>query len=247
MNNFKVMNPVMFVFYDTIANKHHFNTERELKTAHKNSYYYKKEIIKEDGQPKKIMYEKKDFIDTWLKDENMRTYDYINFLPMQEAPENVYNTFKGYAAEKKKLYEVNINESCIIKHIKNICGNNNDVFNLFLHVLALLIKKPYLKSRIAIIFKSIEGTGKDLLFNWIGNNIIGSEYYLNTEKTNLIFGRFTSSIENKILIIINETSGKDTGQIMENIKNAITEEKNIIEHKGMKPYEVNNYIQYFFF
>ena len=61
---------------------------------------------------------------------------------------------------------------------------------------------------------------------------MGSEYYLNTEKTDLIFGRFTSSIENKILIIINETSGKATFQINENIKAAITAEYNQIEHKG---------------
>jgi hypothetical protein len=35
----------------------------------------------------------------------MRTYDYIDFLPMQEAPSNVYNTFTGYAASKLPIIE----------------------------------------------------------------------------------------------------------------------------------------------
>ena len=35
----------------------------------------------------------------------MRTYDQIDFLPMQEAPSNIYNTFTGYKImnEKKNL------------------------------------------------------------------------------------------------------------------------------------------------
>ena len=36
----------------------------------------------------------KSFVSKWLKDPNNRTYDKIDFLPTQDAPANVYNTFK---------------------------------------------------------------------------------------------------------------------------------------------------------
>jgi hypothetical protein len=48
------------------------------------------------------------------------------------------------------------------------------------------------------------------------------------------------------LIIINETSGKATFQINENIKAAIPAEYNQIEHKGLKPYQNKNNIGYGF-
>jgi hypothetical protein len=43
------------------------------------------------------------FVSEWLKDENMRVYDQIDFMPMQEAPPNIYNTIAGYQVMKEKL------------------------------------------------------------------------------------------------------------------------------------------------
>jgi len=61
-----------------------------------------------------------------------------------------------------------------------------------------------------------------------------------------LFGKFTSALENKIMIVVNETSGKDTFSINENIKCAITAEVNIIAHKGLKPYKNTNHFSYIF-
>jgi hypothetical protein len=235
--HFKIMNPIMFATIDRngaliLRNK------TDFKTAYENIKFDKS---LEDG---KIV--DSEFTVKWMQDENIRTYEKLDFLPKQECPDYIYNTFSGFEAEQKELFDVNIHESHIMKHIKNLCGNDDKVFNWFINWLSRLFKNPGKLSNTAPIFKSIEGTGKDLFFNWIGNKIMGSEYYLNTEKTDLIFGRFTSSIENKILIIINETSGKATFQINENIKAAITAEYNQIEHKGLKPYQNKNNIGYGF-
>ena len=39
---------------------------------------------------------KLNFVKNWLKDEQMRTYDKIDFLPTQQAPPHTYNTFSGF-------------------------------------------------------------------------------------------------------------------------------------------------------
>ena len=108
------------------------------------------------------------------------------------------------------------------------------------------IQQPYNLTNTALVFNSSEGAGKDLYFNWFDNDIIGSEYYINTEKPEAIFGKFNSDIENKILVVMNEASGKDTFSINENIKCAITAIENGIEHKGMKRYKNKNNIGYIF-
>jgi hypothetical protein len=80
----------------------------------------------------------------------------------------------------------------------------------------------------------------------IGNDIFGSRYYFNDDKPGLVFGKFNSVIEDKVIVVLNETSGQDTYAINENIKNAITKLINTIEHKGMTPYDNKNHVAYIF-
>ncbi len=40
----------------------------------------------------------------------------------------------------------------------------------------------------AEIFKSVQGVGKDLFFNWFGSDIIGDKYYTLTQQQDKIFG-----------------------------------------------------------
>jgi hypothetical protein len=166
---------------------------------------------------------------------------------MQQAPPNVYNTFKGYEGEKAELQETDIENSYIMKQLKTImCNNNIEVFDYVIKYFSNLLQHPNKKANTALIFKSAQGAGKDTFLNWFGNNILGSEYYINTESADLIFGRFNSNISNKILVILNETSGKDTFIINEKIKNAITRDINEIEYKGKETYKNTNNIGYVF-
>ena len=133
-----------------------------------------------------------------------------------------------------------------MNHIHNLWNNDNDSIEFALNWFASIVQHPMKLNEIMQLLYSIQGVGKDTLFDYIGNKILGKKYYFNTDKTELLFGRFNSCIENKILVIMNETSGKDTYQINENIKCAITAENNTIEHKGMKQYKNTNHIEYVF-
>jgi hypothetical protein len=73
-----------------------------------------------------------------------------------------------------------------------------------------------------VIFKSVQGVGKDLFFNWFGPDILGDKYYTLTQQTDKFFERFNNDLETNILLVINETSGKDTYTFNENIKAHIT-------------------------
>ena len=227
--NFKILNPLSFAKI-----KEDGNLILRDRTEFKNVY-------------ENLLYDDKQFILKWLKDPTNRTYDKIDFLPTQEAPLHVYNTFKGFDGSKAIEYDVNINDSLIMKHIKEVIANNNpDVFTYFMNFLANLLQHPHKKANTALIIKSIEGTGKDTILNWFGNNILGKDYYFNDDSAELLFGKFNSCIENKILCVLNEASGKDTFKINEKIKNAITRNINTIEKKGKSPYNNLNNIGYIF-
>jgi hypothetical protein len=134
-----------------------------------------------------------------------------------------------------------------MKHIReNIANNNPEVFTYIINYLANLLQHPHKKANTALIIKSVQGVGKDTIFNWFGNNILGKHYYCNDDSAELLFGRFNSCIENKILCVLNEASGKDTFTINEKIKNAITRNINTIEKKGKTPYDNTNNIGFVF-
>ena len=227
--NFKIINPLSFATIKEDGNLI-IRDRAEFKNVYEN-----------------LLINDESFVSKWLKDPNNRTYDKIDFLPTQEAPPNVYNTFKGFEGSRAINDEVNINDSLIMKHIReNIANNNPEVFTYIINYLANLLQHPHKKANTALIIKSVQGAGKDTIFNWFGNSILGKDYYFNDDSAELLFGRFNSCIENKILCILNEASGKDTFTINEKIKNAITRNVNTIEKKGKTPYENTNNIGYIF-
>jgi hypothetical protein len=192
--------------------------------------------------------EDKKFIQAWLQDEGMRTYDYIDFLPQQQAPRNVYNTFNGFASEsiKKPKKEIDIVNSLMMKHIKNLCNNEEKVYSYVLKFLGRKVQKPYLLTRTALLFKGAQGCGKDTLFEWFGNKILGSDYYYSGAFVD-IFSRFNKNyIDKKVLVVVSETGGKETFENEDTIKLAITRPKNKIEEKSQKCYETTNNIGYAF-
>ena len=237
--NFKIENPITFGTINK-EGKLIIRKEQDFRILYKNLRY---KTTNKKGKSIDVS-----FTEEWLKDKDMRSYDKIDFLPMfPNVPNYIYNSFDGFKASTKELIKTNIKYSCMYKHLKEVvCNNDQTLYNYLEKWLANLLQKPYDRANTAFVLKGIQGTGKDTLFNWFGNNILGNKYYLNEDSIELVFGRFNTSIENKILIVLNETSGKDTFEKNEKLKMSITREKNTIEYKGMTPYETKNNIAYAF-
>lgn len=242
-NNFKILNPISFgieCFEDglnIVSKSAFFDTYENMRIEDEVEDYRGKMKQKETS-----------FIDKWLKDESIRTYNKIDFLPCQVAPKGVYNTFKGFEASTKELFaDVDIDNSLLMKHIFHLSGNDDKVFKYVLDCFANMIQKPYDLTRTALLFKSIDGVGKDTLFDYFGNRILGSKYYVVLTDVKKIFGSFNSMLENKILVVINESKSKTSFEYSDAIKDGITRTENIIERKGKESYKNSNNIFYTFF
>ena len=241
-NVFKILRPISYGIIDNTGEFYKPLSRQQLIDTYENLLITKiKKSKSEKHEDEKIEVL---FVKEWLRDKEIRTYDKIDFLPMIEAPPNIFNIFNGYQIEKETIKfdeTLNVEDSYIYKHIKTIlCNNNDDIFNYFTNVLSRLLKDPSNLTRTAEIFKSVQGTGKDIFFDWLGKDILGHKYYIKTDKPEKIFGRFNTSLEYKILLVINETNGKDTYSLNENIKAIITDTSYQIERKGDDPYELTN-------
>lgn len=183
------------------------------------------------------------FTKEWFKDENIKTYDNITFLPMEKTDDRIYNMFHGYRAGKIPLKKTDIENSKMWFHMKAVLSNHNEeFFNYFVKWLARILQDPTGgKNRTAVCLRSeFEGSGKDTVLLWFGKYIIGEDYYYNDENTDCIFGRFNYVRQNKILITLNESKGKNNYKLVEQIKNNITCDKIKIEHKGFDAFQIKN-------
>jgi hypothetical protein len=183
----------------------------------------------------------KSFINLWLKDKDIPTYNKLDFLPRSNPSNKIFNTFTGFEIEHKEpLITGNLKESRIWEHLYNLSCRDDKIFNYMLKWLALRVQAPSkVQNYTSIVIKGVEGTGKNIFFDWFGKNIIGMKYYNSIQQLDNIFGKFNSQLRDKILIVINELDSK-AFKYTEEIKDSIVGETLKIQQKGLDPFNITN-------
>ena len=217
------------------------NEYRDL--VKKNKYVYQEIIETENG----IKYKDKDIFDDWIRDTNIRSYKNINFVPKLTEENNIdyFNTFQGFEGEFINNYTNNEKAIEIFyKHLSLLTNHNTNSIEYLINYIADIVQNPDKLPSVAIMFKSKQGFGKDLLLDII-SRFIGNKYLYRTANLEEIFGSFNTSIKDKIILQLNELEGKDGFSQKEKIKNLITEEFTNINEKKIKQYKQNNYLRIF--
>lgn len=188
----------------------------------------------------------KKFIRAWLDDENIKLYENIDFVPTPLiCSDDTFNLFDGLEAETI-IFKEDTNIDLVLNHCYKLTGNDDKSFDFFIKFLAHMVQKPGELIGIALVFKSNEGAGKNLFFNFYGDKILGSKYFSYTADPTQLFGRFAQGRKNKILINLDETSGADTFKYSELIKSFITAPVLQYEQKGIDPVNISNYARWIF-
>ncbi len=177
----------------------------------------------------------KKFIETWICDPSKRRYKSLDFIP-ENCPETTYNLWKGYVVEKYETTERNIEPFMLL--VQQLTDGNSDYF---IKWLAQLFQHPGRKPVTSPVFTSVQGTGKNSLFDFIGR-MMGNDLYVETaDAENNLFGRFSSMLERCKLLFIDEMEGSAGFKNSSKLKALITNERHMVEKKGIEAYEVHNY------
>ena len=228
--HFKVMNPPCFG--RTSYNKTLLLNASEIELQYENVFVGKKNDIK--------------WIKYWRARKYMRTFENVDFLPPPlECADYTMNTFNGLRAEKLPACDA-MNVELLLKHIDILSGNDIDGSQYIINYLAHAVQKSGELPRVALVFQSDQGTGKNIFFENLVRKLFGAEYLLQTAEMDKVIGRF-SMINNKLFIIMDETSGKDSFTNSDKIKNIITCEQIPWERKGIDGININNCGRYLFF
>lgn len=199
----------------------------------------------------------KAFIDLWNKDPQRKQYNRIDFYPKREVcPDGVYNLFDGMKAEKLGEGIVMSDEekadivAPIIRHLDLITGGNaNYLLKWFAHI----IQKPNVKTEIAPLLRDMGGlfvegggTGKNMLIDWFGYEILGDKLYSVIGNNEELYDKFTSQFEGKLLIFVEEAHGNSNFGNKDYLKSQITSKKQTVNKKNVAKYDSNDYRNYIF-
>lgn len=159
---------------------------------------------------------------------------------------NSFNIFNGFLHTYDKNFNVDINIVNVwLNHIKEvICNNDEIVYKHIIYYFRHLLIKPDVKSKIVLIIKGSQGSGKNSTFDIFLNFVLGRDLSLTTPKMDLITGRFNSIRQGLLLCVLDEAVDNKNKKAMNEFKNLITSETTQIENKGEKPITLNDYCNY---
>jgi len=193
---------------------------------------------------------------SWLKDEDKRIYNNVDFLPNLEKEENgVYNSFKGFSCINMKDYKINEEMKEGWNMFKELIGvltnNEKECESYLLNYIAHIFQYPDINPLIGVILRSkIQGIGKNSLVQILSKIMdfesIHSKYLLEGGMEDII-GVFSKDLSQKMLIAIDEVNSQQGFENNDKIKKFITEEKRKINEKNVKAYHESNYARVFIF
>lgn len=217
-----------------------FKTKADLIVSYEHMFYRKwvMDLSREDGG----YYVKAGFIKDWFKDPDIRIYDDIECFPnVDKCPDNILNTWTGFAVERMNSCEMNEEYVEVFKkHILILCDNDVEQQTILLQWIAHIFQNPDAKSFNPVLI-SAEGCGKGTLLKII-SRLCGRRKVLETANPlEYVFGKFNDTMTDAFVVNINECSKKDMIQVIEQLKELIADPTLWIQGKGVKKFSMTSH------
>lgn len=175
----------------------------------------------------------------WLESKDRREYDGLVFMPEQQAPERFYNLWRGFAYAPKPHYTPHYAVDLFLEHaLVNVCNGHQELFRWLIGYFAHLVQRPFEKPLVALVFKGAKGVGKNALIGRV-SALLGGHALVTSNKRYLL-GNFNGHLENCLLFTLDEAFWSGDKQAEGVLKDLITGDTHVIEHKGKEPYPVAN-------
>jgi hypothetical protein len=183
------------------------------------------------------------FLNSWLKDSKMKTYDSVGMYPNPKlCPKNIYNMWEPFEMEKHKTpYNKNLPAlNMFLKHIQILCNHEEPVYDYLIKWLGQMVQYPETKTIMPTIISG-EGSGKGTLVNLIRNMLGSRKVFETSNPSRDVWGEFNTHMANSFLINLDELSKKECVDSEGRIKALITNPALTINDKGVPSYQITSY------
>lgn len=175
----------------------------------------------------------------WLEDSYRREYRGLVFEPGDDAdPGTAFNLWKGFAVAPDPAGDA----TPLLRHLfMNVCGEREELFDYVVAWFAHMVQRPRERIGTAIALRGGQGTGKTMVGKIFGSLI--EAHYLLVDDPRYLLGQFNAHLAQTLFLQADEAfwSGDKAG--VGHLKGLITSDTQMIEHKGVDPIKVRNYLR----
>lgn len=177
----------------------------------------------------------------WLEwpDKNYKPNGTGFYPDPQKCPDGAFNLFRGY-----QVKPVEGDCSIYLDHLKQVmCAGDEASYSYLVGWMAHLFQRPDIKPNVAIVLKSVEGTGKGTMAEPL-LTILGPH----GNKTNgayAIASRFNGTLASRLFIFADEVDLTDK-HVADRLKGIISETTVNLERKGLEIEPLPNYCRLIF-
>lgn len=232
------------LFFKEIKNKDEITYKSFTETSLKISYRHLKHYNPQLDQFGNWKIGKYEFINIWLCDENIKTYNDVDIIPPPlKCPDNILNMWSDFAFNDEKYNnytEMKSEVDFLLNHIKILCNNEINVYDYFCKWIGQMIQYPAVKT-ICPVLISKEGSGKGTFLNMMERMMGHQKIFETTTPGRDVWGQFNGLMLNRFLVNLNELSKKETIESEAQIKGLITDRALTINNKGQNAMKISSY------
>lgn len=174
----------------------------------------------------------------WISWEGRRSYDGFVFEPERQVDARWFNMWRGFAVQPAATAEHPMVERFLEHARDNICGGSPTLTKWLLGYFAHMVQKPWEKPLTALVFKGNKGTGKNALIERVGK--LFGPHFLVTSKRRYLTSQFNGHFENNLCLVLDEAFWSGDKESEGILKDLITGNHHVIEHKNKTPYTIKN-------
>ena len=164
----------------------------------------------------------------------------VTFQPnIEVCPKEVFNLWQGYKVPAEPG-----GVEPFLHHIHQaICGGDEQVYKYLMQWLAHMLQKPDEKPSVAVLMKSVEGTGKGTMVRPL-EQILG-QHFVQLNGDEHLTGKFNSLVANRLLVFADEVRLTDPKKA-DKLKAMISEPTVNMERKGIDAEPIPNFARFIF-
>lgn len=231
--HFKVEYPACFV--EIWNNNLRIRNETNLRVAFRNIRC----VYIDPSDPTKVR--RGSFLEVWLNDPDMRTYQMLEFLPPPlVCPPGVYNMWSDFAAARLSPSPEG-SAAMFVDHVSLLVDHDPSALAYLLNWLAHAVQRPGELPDTLVILVGVHGSGKNALTDMLKLVIGACLFFSTANPENDIFSRFSIARRNRLFINIDEGNLRVLGRNTDLIKDLVTSKDMVFEEKGITAITVSNF------
>lgn len=195
------------------------------------------EVLDRDGKIKRTTW-----AGAWLVSRKRRQYRGIEFFPDPDSAvgtEGYFNLWQGFAVTPRN----DPNAYGVFKDhlLTNVCDGSHVLYKWVFGWFAHIVQRPRERLGTSVVFRGKMGSGKTVVGEIIGK-LFQSHYFL-IDDPRYLTGNFNAHMASCLLLQADEGFWAGDKTAEGRLKGLVTSETQMIEHKGVDPIRLKNYVR----